>query len=72
MTLEQALFDMELVGHDFYLFVEKDDGTPERRLPPPRLRLRRGAAADRRFAAALTGQARATAELLACVRSCQP
>jgi ribosomal subunit interface protein len=28
MTLEQALFDMELVGHDFYLFVESSDGTP--------------------------------------------
>jgi ribosomal subunit interface protein len=28
MTLEQALFDMELVGHDFYLFVEASDGTP--------------------------------------------
>jgi ribosomal subunit interface protein len=28
MTLEQALFDMELVGHDFYLFVEAGDGTP--------------------------------------------
>jgi ribosomal subunit interface protein len=28
MTLEQALFDMELVGHDFYLFVEEGDGTP--------------------------------------------
>jgi ribosomal subunit interface protein len=28
MSLEQALFDMELVGHDFYLFVEKSDGTP--------------------------------------------
>jgi ribosomal subunit interface protein len=28
MSLEQALFDMELVGHDFYLFVEASDGTP--------------------------------------------
>jgi ribosomal subunit interface protein len=28
MSLEQALFDMELVGHDFYLFVEESDGTP--------------------------------------------
>jgi ribosomal subunit interface protein len=28
MSLEQALFDMELVGHDFYLFVEEGDGTP--------------------------------------------
>jgi ribosomal subunit interface protein len=28
MTLDQALFEMELVGHDFYLFVEASDGTP--------------------------------------------
>jgi ribosomal subunit interface protein len=28
MSLEQALFDMESVGHDFYLFVEASDGTP--------------------------------------------
>jgi ribosomal subunit interface protein len=28
MTLEQAMFEMELVGHDFYLYVEQDDGTP--------------------------------------------
>ena len=28
MTLEQALFEMELVGHDFYLFVDTDRGTP--------------------------------------------
>ncbi|WP_035793400.1 ribosome hibernation-promoting factor, HPF/YfiA family [Kitasatospora mediocidica] len=28
MTLDQALFEMELVGHDFYLFVEKDSGQP--------------------------------------------
>lgn len=26
MTLEQALFEMELVGHDFYLFHDKDLG----------------------------------------------
>ncbi|MEZ5160445.1 MAG: sigma 54 modulation/S30EA ribosomal C-terminal domain-containing protein [Marmoricola sp.] len=24
MTGEQALYEMELVGHDFYLFVDKD------------------------------------------------
>ena len=24
MTLEQALYEMELVGHDFYLFVDKE------------------------------------------------
>ncbi|KHL16406.1 ribosomal subunit interface protein [Mumia flava] len=28
MTLDQALYEMELVGHDFYLFVEKDSGHP--------------------------------------------
>jgi ribosomal subunit interface protein len=28
MTLEQALFEMELVGHDFYLYVDQTHGTP--------------------------------------------
>jgi hypothetical protein len=28
MALAQALEAMELVGHDFYLFVEKDSGLP--------------------------------------------
>lgn len=28
MTLDQALYEMELVGHDFYLFIEKDSGHP--------------------------------------------
>lgn len=28
MTLEQALYEMELVGHDFYLFVEKESEKP--------------------------------------------
>ncbi|MEU9078870.1 ribosome hibernation-promoting factor, HPF/YfiA family [Kitasatospora sp. NPDC004745] len=28
MALDQALYEMELVGHDFYLFVEKDSGLP--------------------------------------------
>ena len=28
MTLEQALYEMELVGHDFYLFLEKDSMRP--------------------------------------------
>lgn len=28
MALDQALYEMELVGHDFYLFVEKDSGMP--------------------------------------------
>lgn len=28
MTLDQALYEMELVGHDFYLFVEAESATP--------------------------------------------
>ena len=28
MTLDQALYEMELVGHDFYLFVDSDTGWP--------------------------------------------
>jgi ribosomal subunit interface protein len=28
MTLEQALYEMELVGHDFYLFVDKENERP--------------------------------------------
>jgi ribosomal subunit interface protein len=28
MTLDQALYEMELVGHDFYLFVDKENGRP--------------------------------------------
>jgi ribosomal subunit interface protein len=28
MTVDDALFQMELVGHDFYLFLEKDSGHP--------------------------------------------
>ena len=28
MTLDQALYEMELVGHDFFLFVEKDSMLP--------------------------------------------
>jgi ribosomal subunit interface protein len=28
MTLEQALYEMELVGHDFYLFVDNDSNQP--------------------------------------------
>jgi ribosomal subunit interface protein len=28
MTIDDALFQMELVGHDFYLFLEKDSGRP--------------------------------------------
>jgi ribosomal subunit interface protein len=28
MTVEDALFEMELVGHDFYLFLDKETGRP--------------------------------------------
>src|SRR5262249_46352204 len=28
MTIDQALFEMELVGHDFYLFQDADSGRP--------------------------------------------
>ncbi len=28
MTIDQALFEMELVGHDFYLFSDADSGQP--------------------------------------------
>jgi ribosomal subunit interface protein len=28
MTLDQALYEMELVGHDFFLFVDKDNQRP--------------------------------------------
>ncbi|MFL6163889.1 MAG: ribosome hibernation-promoting factor, HPF/YfiA family [Jatrophihabitantaceae bacterium] len=28
MTIDQALFEMELVGHDFYLFADADSGRP--------------------------------------------
>ena len=39
MTIDQALLEMELVGHDFYLFHDSECDR-QRRLPPPRLRLR--------------------------------
>jgi hypothetical protein len=28
MTLDQALYEMELVGHDFYLFVDRETARP--------------------------------------------
>ena len=28
MTIDQALFEMELVGHDFFLFMDKESGRP--------------------------------------------
>ena len=73
---------MELVGHDFYLFSDVDTGRAERRLPPPRLRLRADPAqpADRlrcRRGCGLSGQSRVEqreADLVAerAVRVAQP
>ena len=40
MTVDQALLQMELVGHDFYPVQRLGDRPAERRLPPARLRLR--------------------------------
>ena len=37
MTVDQALFEMELVGHDFYLFAGPGDWSPKRGVPSPRL-----------------------------------
>jgi hypothetical protein len=28
MSLDQALYEMELVGHDFYLYVDQDSRRP--------------------------------------------
>lgn len=28
MTLDQALYELELVGHDFYLYVDADENQP--------------------------------------------
>jgi sigma 54 modulation/S30EA-like ribosomal protein len=28
MSLDQALYEMELVGHDFFLFIDSDSGVP--------------------------------------------
>jgi hypothetical protein len=28
MSLDQALYELELVGHDFYLFVDADENQP--------------------------------------------
>ena len=67
MTIDQALYAMELVGHDFFLYVDADCGRPERGLPAARLELRRDpagrhrrcdrAAADRDCRRDLTGSA---------------
>jgi len=40
MTIDQALLQMELVGHDFYLFHDRDCDRFSVVYPPPRLRLR--------------------------------
>ena len=40
MTVDDALYEMELVGHDFFLFHDKETDRPSRGLPPARLRLR--------------------------------
>ena len=28
MTIDEALYEMELIGHDFFLFVNKDTNRP--------------------------------------------
>ena len=40
MTVDDALYEMELVGHDFFLFHDKESDTAVRGLPPACLRLR--------------------------------
>ena len=40
MTVDDALYEMELVGHDFFLFHDKETRPAVRRLPAARLRLR--------------------------------
>ena len=41
MALDQALYEMELVGHDFFLFIDEDVQGAGRRLPAEGLLLRR-------------------------------
>ena len=41
MTLDQAVRDMELLGHDFYLYHDAETDRADRGVPPPRLVLRR-------------------------------
>ena len=40
MTVDDALYEMELVGHDFFLFHDKQSDTAVRGVPQARLRLR--------------------------------
>ena len=40
MTVDDALYEMELVGHDFFLFHDKQSDRPCVGLPQARLRLR--------------------------------
>ena len=41
MTLDQALYEMELVGHDFYLFIDKENEQPSVVYRAQGIRLRR-------------------------------
>ena len=59
MSLDDALHRMELVGHDFYLFCDAENGLAERGLPPPRLHVRGTAVAGGRGSHRVTGGATA-------------
>ncbi|WP_345893832.1 ribosome-associated translation inhibitor RaiA [Nocardioides sp. TF02-7] len=48
MTLDQALYEMELVGHDFYLFVDKESERPSVVYRRKGIRLRRDLPRPRR------------------------
>ncbi len=54
MTPEEAVLQLELIGHDFFVFRNADVERGQRRLPAPRRRLR----ADR--AAVTSGAGRST------------
>ena len=40
MDVEEAALQMELLGHDFFLFTSTETGRAVRALPPPRRRAR--------------------------------